>query len=227
MRLGFLHIEVSSPLMYRELAKRMVRSVKAVMPGLEIVQMTDMRTPALPGVDDVVAMSTTGLEFAPFRLKHLSIFDGEAIFLDTDIIVRRDLREAFIESFDIGLTKRDYPIFGKQTGKNLTESMPYNTGVMFSREPKFFHEAFEYSQGLTTEEQQWFGDQLAIAHIARGKYMVKDFNCELWNRVPVRADDLGEAYAVHYKGEKRKAWMLAERDLPAIEYITQYQDFYR
>ena len=210
MRLGFLHIEVSSPLMYRELAKRMLRSVRQSMPGIEVVQMTDTRTPAIPDVDDLIAIRTDGLEFAPFRLRHLSLFEGEGIFLDTDVIVKRDLRDAFLDKFDIGLTKRDYPIYGRQTGANLTERMPYNTGVMFSRNPVFFEEAYLYSETLPKEEQQWFGDQLAIAHVAGQKnYDIKEFNCEEWNRVPVRQDDFGKAYAVHYKGEKRKAWMLA------------------
>lgn len=196
--------------MYRELALRMLRSVKEVMPDLEVVQMTDMKTPALPGVDNVIAMSTTGLEFAPFRLKHLSVFEGEAIFLDTDVIVKKDLREAFNEPFDVGLTKRDYPIFGRDSGKNLTDTMPYNTGVMFSRSPDFFRIAYKYSLTRSKEEQQWFADQISVAEVAKsGAFNVKEFNCELWNRVPVRADDLGEAYAVHYKGDKRKAWMLA------------------
>jgi len=209
MRLGFLHVETGNPLMYRELAKRMVRSAKDAMPGIEIVQMTDTRTPAVVGVDDVVAMKPTE-EFAPFRLRHMSLFDGDAIFLDTDVIVKRDLRDAFEEGFDVGLTKRDYPIYGRQTGINLTETMPYNTGVMFSRDPGFFRAAHEYALTLPLDKQQWFADQMAVAYIAKqGRFKVKEFTCEVWNRVPVCADDLGEAYAVHYKGEKRKAWMLA------------------
>lgn len=210
MRLGFLHIEVSSPLMYRELAKRMLRSVRAAMPGIEVVQMTDTKTPALPDIDDLVAMKTEGMGFAPYRLKHLSLFEGDAIFLDTDVIVKRDLREAFDEPFDVGLTKRDYAIIGKETGRNLTESMPYNTGVMFCRDRRFFQMCYERSLTLSKEEQQWFGDQIAVADIAATRYFdVKEFDCEVWNRVPVRVDDFKEAYAIHYKGQKRKAWMLA------------------
>lgn len=211
MRLGFLHVEAGSPQMYRELATRMVRSAKEVMPGVEIVQMTDTRTPAIKGVDDVYSMKPVQ-EFAPYRLLHLAHFpaDKPAIFLDTDVIVKRDMREAFNESFDVGLTKRDYAIFGRQSGRNLTEIMPFNTGVMFCRDPNFFMDCYEVSLTCSPEEQRWFADQIAIARVAAtGDWDVKEFQCEVWNRVPVRADDLGQAYAVHYKGEKRKAWMLA------------------
>ncbi len=211
IRLGFLHIELTDPYRFRELARRMVVSAKEAMPGIEIVQMTDMRTPIIRGVDDAQLVETKeGDEFMPYRLKHLSLFEGDGIFLDTDIIVKRDLREAFDEPFEVGLTKRDYPIFGKQTGQNLAEAMPYNTGVMFSRSQGFWRDCYEYCLSLPKEKQQWWGDQLAVKAIAEsGEYKVKVFNCETWNRVPVRSDDLGDAYAVHYKGEKRKEWMLA------------------
>jgi hypothetical protein len=211
VRLAFLHLEFSNPFTYRELARRMVKSVHEVMPDVEIVQMGDGRTPTVPGVDSVVELRIKpNEEFMPYRLRHLSRFEKEAIFLDTDIIVKRDLREAFRESFDVGLTKRDYPVINRDSKENITEKMPYNTGVMFSRNPDFFQAAYEHCLRLPEEKRQWWGDQIAVNYVAKsGKYKVVEFDCGLWNRVPVRADDVGDAYVVHFKGSTRKTWMLA------------------
>lgn len=211
MRVGFLHIDIPSQTTeFRELATRMVKSVLEHMPFTEIVQMSDFNTKPIPGIDGLRPL-TIGEDFMPYRLRHLAEFEGEAIFLDTDIIVRRNLREAFNEQFDVGLTKREYQILHRKTGEDIAKAMPYNTGVMFSRKPDFFWEAYKYCKSLPQEKQQWWGDQISVNHIAKqGNYSIHEFPCEIWNRVPVRVDDYKpETYVTHYKGDKRKAWMLA------------------
>ncbi len=111
----------------------MVASVKAAMPGTRIIQMTDTDTKPVIGVDEVIRKRYDGRFLMPYRLLHLKDFPPtDAIFLDTDIIVQKDLAPVFSEDFDIALTRRDKPV-RDPNGYDLAAEMPFNTGVMFSR----------------------------------------------------------------------------------------------
>lgn len=205
MRVAFMHVEepTYNPEMQRNLANMMVASVKKAMPDIEVLQMTDTTTKPIEGVDEVRVIEIDGPWLMPYRLKHLAALDGENIILDTDIIVREDLREVFKHGFQLALTRRD---IGLIDGLD----MPYNIGVMFSRCPEFWQEAYEYCLTLPENQQMWFGDQIAVKYLVdAGKYKIGELDCDIWNYSPnTKYFDPSEKKVIHFKGTKRKLWML-------------------
>lgn len=189
----------------------MVASVKKVMPTAKIVQMTDYDTKPVTGVDEVVRKCYDGRFLMPYRMLHLQDFpESQAIFLDTDVVVRKDLTPIFDEDFDIGLTIWTGPIMDPN-GVDVTKTMPYNTGVMFSKQAgkPFWAEAHQYCLALPLEKWGWWGDQLSVKAIAdKTSLRVKTFPCDLYNYSPgSENEDLSDRFVVHYKG-LRKEWML-------------------
>lgn len=207
LTVGFMHIGKIS-----KVAQIMVASVRKTMPTARIVQMTDYDTKPVIGVHEVIRKRYDGKYPMPYRLLHLKDFpDADAVFLDTDVVVQKDLSPIFENDFDIGLTIRYGPILDLD-GIDITKTMPYNTGVMFSRPAgrPFWDEAYRYCLTLPKEDKEWWGDQLSVKAAAdTPPAHVKTFPCGLYNYTPSRPDeDLSEKFVVHYKG-RRKEWMLA------------------
>lgn len=201
---GFLHVGADIAL-----PSLMVASVRAAMPATEIVQMTDRVTPEVPGVDTAIRHDWDGRKMMIFRLAHLATLDRPAsIILDTDVIVQRALDPVFARPFDVALTIRHEPVTDLD-GANITPQMPYNTGVMFSRQTRFWAEALEYCRRLPDDRHDWYGDQLSVKHVAdTGSFKVLELPCDEYNYSPRTEDENIEArYAVHYKGA-RKEWMV-------------------
>ena len=200
---GFLHVgaDVALPSL-------MVASARAAMPAAEIVQMTDRVTAAIPGVDTVIRRDWDNQKMMIFRFAHLAELERPAsIFLDTDVIIQRPLEHVFEKAFDVALTIRHEAIKDLD-GINITGQMPYNTGVMFSRQPRFWSEALKYCRQLAESHHDWYGDQLSVKHLAdTGTFDVLELPCDQYNYSPRTEDeDVGGRYAVHYKG-LRKEWM--------------------
>lgn len=207
LTVGFLHVGRIS-----KEAQIMVASVKTAMPDARIIQMTDTNTKPVTGVDDVIRKHYDGRFLMPYRLLHLKDFPPtDAIFLDTDIVVQKDLSPVFSEDFDIALTRRYKPV-RDLTGYDLAAEMPYNTGVMFSRTSgiSFWQKAYEHCLTLPEQDQEWWGDQVSIKATADVTNLkLKEFPCDLYNYTPRKQDeDVSNKYVVHYKGPHRKEWML-------------------
>ena len=187
----------------------MVASVRKAMPGAEVVQMTDQRTAAVPGVDSVIRADWDGTKLMIYRLAHLAALERPAcVILDTDVVVQRSLEPVFERAFDVALTLRQEPVRTLDKTKDLAPEMPYNTGVMFSREPRFWQAALECCRALPAKNHDWWGDQLSVKQVAdSGAFRVIELPCETYNYSPrTEAEDLGERHVVHYKGA-RKIWM--------------------
>lgn len=195
-------------------AALLIASIRSAMPGVPIAQITDSTTLAAPGVDEVFRMPPAPMSVArPDSYRRLR---GEWLFLDTDIIVRGDVRHVFDSKFDVAFADRNW-IHMEPTPK-LTAKMPYNAGVAFSRNPAFWEATLEaVHAGGEKWETSFMGDQLAIAVAAgwrKGERRSEPFQVlELpgmrYNYPPSGPKDPGIANAliVHYKGP-RKAWML-------------------
>lgn len=199
------------------LPELMVRSARLAMPEAHIVQFSDTDTPAVAGADRVIRRAVSGDEMMIARLDHLAHFEHrEAVFLDTDIIVRRDLREVFELPFDVALTRRygeltvaaDDPFGRHFASGNLIDYMPYNAGVMFSRTQDFWVDCLRACEGMHPNFRRWYGDQMALKAVAdRNYYAVFELAEARLNYSPEHARDWpDEALILHYKGA-RKAWM--------------------
>mgnify|MGYP003335078887 FL=1 len=208
LQVGFLYVGPVMPI-----PQIMVASLKKTMPNARLVQMTDADTLPIPGVDEVIRKPQVDDRFMCYRLLHLRDFPrGDTVFLDVDVIVRRDLATVFDAEFDIGLTYRDDSDRSLRLSPEVREKMPFNTGVMFARASgwAFWEEAYEYSLTLSESEKCWFGDQLAIRHVAeKSPLKIVKLPCAQYNYSPWHVDeDVSEKFVVHYKGDRRKLWML-------------------
>ena len=194
MRVAFLHARQSP-----KYADLMVASVQSVMPGVEILQLTDADTPTVDGCR-ALRMGWDHDNPMIYRMQHLARLQGDVLVLDTDVIVQHDVSSVFDLTFDMALTWRDGPIYDPN-GTDLTKIMPYNCGVMFQREPGFWLACLRWCEG---KEVGWYADQLAVAAVAP-QWNVLRLHCDHFNYTPRRADeDVTKRYVVHYKGNSRK-----------------------
>jgi alpha-N-acetylglucosamine transferase len=208
--IGFLYVGRVS-----KIPQIMVASVRAAMPHARIVQMTDYDTKKVIGVDEVVRKHWDQKFLMPYRLLHLTEFPAvNAIFLDADVVVQKDLSRLFQDEFDIGLTYRDETDPSLRKSPLAHEMMPFNAGVMLSRASgrEFWVEAHRLCLSMPDERQDWFGDQLAIKEVAaRTPLRIKQYPCALFNYSPSQwGEDLSEKFVIHYKGDNRKLWMHAQ-----------------
>lgn len=198
MRVAFLHARQEPTY-----AAIMVASVQKHMPGVEILQLTDLETPVIDGCE-AVRLPWDGKEPMYFKMQHLARLDGDVLALDTDIIVQADLSPVFALPFEVAFTWRDGPIRGPN-GEDITKMMPINCGVMFYRNPTFWTACTDWCRKYQVEH--WCADQLAVAHNAIF-YDVLRLHCENFNYTPnTRDEDVSKRLVVHYKGD-RKRWML-------------------
>lgn len=210
MRLAFLHVDIPGQEMSRTLAEIMVASAKRVMPDLEVVQLTNIGTPEIKGVDSSIRKKIIYPFLMQYRLSHFKDFPGDAIFIDTDTVILRDLRPVFEKQFDVALTRRTGRII--VDGKDIVPEQPFNTGVMFSRNPAFWSDVFDCCWKLNDDLKHWYGDQMSVKVVVdSGKFNILELPCFEYNYSPKRpGEDLTGKYVAHYKGEKRKAWMIGE-----------------
>lgn len=207
MKVGFFHVDVAGATPRLPHAQLLIESVRRSLPGVAIVHMTDDSTPAMPGVDDVRRGPAM-----PIALGCLTAYAaagaGDWLFVDTDVIVQRDVRWIFDKPFDIAVADRTGTLRPKEVGTKFMAAMPYNKGAVFSRSPAFWRAATLRLCQLSTKRQGWMGDQHAMCDvIAAGQFQIEILDSR-YNYAPHRADeDLNSKAIVHFKGP-RKAWML-------------------
>ena len=188
-------------------APLMVESINRVT-GYPVVQLSDLDTPEVEGVDDVVRLPMREA-LMPFRLRHLADCPYEQwVTFDTDILVKKSLDDVWARDFDIAITHRTE---GRclHNGVDIAPAMPFNTGVMFSRDPEFWRQAYLWLRKQPQENQIWWGDQLAVAEIAkRNQFHILVLPGSEFNWTPDTPGEKSDARVWHYKGANRKEWML-------------------
>lgn len=186
---------------YVPTAKALISSVRRVMPDVEIFQLTDGKTRGYPGVgvirlDDDVPMAIRRM------LLHASL-PGDWLFVDTDVVIQKDVRHVFEDDFDIAVTDR---VGSAWENSPDVVGMPYNMGVTFSRNPAFWAAAAEKLKTLPAKLQQWEGDQRVVCSLT------KDWNTKvlpglIYNHTPYTPEeDRSHAAILHFKGH-RKVWL--------------------
>lgn len=192
-----------------DIARIMIASVRRAMPDVELVQMTNADTPALP-VDRVVRKTLNHTFWVPWLMEFVSELPGEVLFLDSDIVVQKDLAPLFSVGADLVITSRGPKVFaGRQ--------MPFLLGVVASRRPELWLELRDRVLAMPDKEDQgWWGSQVAVYDLwmdeqnGRGKWKVTAVDCDPHNYVPKGPEDApADKWVLHYKGKKRKPWMLA------------------
>lgn len=197
-------------------APSMVRALKEVH-GCEVVQMSDLRSEAVAGVDRVIRLPFK-VPLMLYRFKHLLSFEhDELLIIDTDVIAKLPIEDVWERPFDVGLTLRDQGELYNGDGADIGGDMPFNTGVMFSRSQQFWEDCYQWLEKQSPELQNWYGDQKAVAQIAhRPQYLVNVFPCSEFNWAPNSRDDSSNARFWHYKGAVRKKWIPQDSSLVSI-----------
>lgn len=181
----------------------LVQSIRAAMPGVDVVQLTDMDSPALIGVDDVVRRPAAPL--ARFIAEQWASLEGDWFFCDTDVVVQRDIRPVFDQlAFDLAVATREGTYLPGEAGGEFMRRNPYNCGVLYSKGQAARIELLRRVAALSAEEQAWLGVQLAVATM-QPLVLYNTFNYP-----PLRPDDpcVPNAHVVHYKGPWRKRLLL-------------------
>lgn len=199
MRVGFFVQGVGQ---HWDIAKHLIESSKRVMPDVEVYQLTDGVTPSLDGCE--VIRIYEAMPMAVRRLTHHASLYGDWALLDTDCIVRKDLRHVFEDEFEVALTDRKGSMWEKSPYGMV---MPYNMGVTFSRSPAFWGKAVEGLKQLPLKFQEWEGDQRVVCEMVRLGYPVKVLPGRIYNYTPeTRGDTADHAAILHLKGP-RKTWI--------------------
>lgn len=195
-------------------ADALIRSVRASMPGVRVVQFTDHETAAVRGVDDVHRLAAEPM--ARLRMRHQAAVQGEWLFVDTDVLIQRDVRHVFDQPFDVALTTRNWPHLKPAVG--FSGRMPFNVGVVFSRCPAFWAEVYRRLGQRAADEQEWMGDQQTICDLvaAAPTYAIAFLKGSRYNLPPAVENDRdglsarmeAKASILHFKGAGRKALLL-------------------
>lgn len=183
-------------------ARTLIASAKAVMPDVEIFQLTDGACPQVAKVIRIAGDMPMGVR----RMKHYANLEGDWLFLDTDILIRKDVRPVFDKPFDVAVASR---VGTYMEGSDYAKEMPFNFGVVFSRSALFWRSALSLLQALPKRYQEWEGEQRVMCAMAKDKRL--PFKTEIlssaYNYTPSKKDeDLSDKFILHLKGP-RKAWI--------------------
>jgi hypothetical protein len=197
VRIGFF---VQGDGVHWDVARHLISSARKVMPGVEIFQLTDDKTPQH---DCNIVRLGGAMPMAVRRMTLHSMLAGDWLFVDTDIVFREDVRDVFKASFHIAVTDR---VGSAWENSPDVKDMPYNMGVTFSRSASFWDRVAGVMKSLPPHLQEWCGDQLVVCEMQK---QVKTLVLPglKYNFTPLRReDDISHAAIVHYKGP-RKDWI--------------------
>lgn len=191
----------------RDLARIMVASARAAMPGIKVYMLTNEKTPAIEGVDEAWRRSIKSY-WIPWVCDFCAHIDGKVLYLDTDIVVMKDLRPLFNVPADVVLTNRGPKVFEDRM-------MPFLFGVVPYTNKEFWAEVRDRVLAMPAiEDLNWWGSQVVAFQMfmeeqhGRGKWNIASIDCATYNYTPKDAQETPEGkWALHYKGRKRKAWM--------------------
>lgn len=188
------------------LASFLIDSVRKHMPGAPVFQFTDDDSPAVIGVD-MVQRRKAERNLSLSRSAHYAACQGNWLFVDTDVVIQKDVRFVFNEKFDVMVTDRDWPHL-PPLPESFMKYNPYCAGVVFSNNSDFWKEVHDECDPHGSSAVGWFNDQRALATIARnGKYNVPVVSGHDFQYPPLN-DEVPDVAIMHYKGPERKQALL-------------------
>jgi hypothetical protein len=206
VRIGFYTSFERDPIHY-VLGRNMIKSVRKVMPDVEIVQLTDQKSAPVYGVDSIRRLPHEPLCLATAR--HYAHCEGDWLLIDTDTVVQKDVRHVFDgATWDFAITDRVGTLVPGETLFPWCGN--FNIGVVFQRNGKAFWSAVV--DGLlkaTKDDRHWMGNQIVASKVLEAGGLNYTILPGLeFNYAPkARTDDVSHASIVHYKGPTRKKWL--------------------
>lgn len=176
---------------HKELANLFIKEIRKVKPAVELVQMTDMDTVRLDGID---ACYRRGSEpFAIWLFNSMIEFPAEQFLrLDYDIILQSDVSDVFEKDFDIAIADEGH------------EKM--NNGVVFVKDKEIFRYAlFCYMEHTGRDDWQDIQRAMQMA-IDSENFNVLRLPPDIYNCYSSRdgSPHPESAKIVHFKGGRKK-----------------------
>lgn len=191
----------------RQYPKYFVKSIKKHMPRATIIQITDMSTPKIEGVTQIIRHNVIHTPQMLPKFFFESIMNSgieEMIYCDADIVFNGDVSNVLDDDYDVAICKR-YDSDG--TGDVYRHWYPYNSGFMAVKNPDFWKKC--YDKVLEFETLKFgIGQHIIGLVINSGQLKIKYLDGTVYNRAPTVFNDFDNKVKVwHFKGELRKGWI--------------------
>lgn len=182
------------------ITKYLLESCKKSCPEAPVFQLTDEKTAAVAEPIRIPGDMPMGVR----RVSHYAALEGDWLFVDTDILIKRDVSHVFDEPFDLAVASREGTYMH---GSSYSESNPYNFGVVFSRNREPWKLLLKHLREMDTQYQNWGGEQLLLGALVKScRYKTKVLSSS-YNFTPLtRDEDLSDKHIIHLKGP-RKQWI--------------------
>ena len=173
----------------QELAELFVKMMRRFQPDATLVQMTDITTMAIKGIDE--CFRTKSDRLGPWYFNAMSNFPAEQFLrLDYDTVVRGDVSDVFNAPFDIAISKERNGLM--------------NNGVVFVKDRGIFEDALDFYENETLKDD-WYDIQASMQMaIDDGQYRVKKLDQGIYNYFYEAKSIPQEAKIVHFKGFQKK-----------------------
>lgn len=183
---------------YARLGQIAVAAARRAMPQASILHLAGADTPALEGVDEV-RRSAMPHSWSNRCLRQAEV-EGDTLFLDTDVVVRRDVSGVFAQPFDVAVARRE--------GAPPDSTKPFNGGVVFCRNPAFYLAvAQDYAQRTDGDIEMAFNTV-----VRSGGFSVFELPASVYNFSPKKLTQIPENCAIlHYKGGLKP--LMIEREI--------------
>lgn len=200
----------------------MARSFRRHNPDARIVQVTDLASPAIEGVDAVERRPAAHPNLMLFRMQLFAALPttGPTWFLDTDMICNRPLMFEGGGSPQVAVCVREFGCdavfnhrfgpadFSEYAGRTFGELYPYVGCATLLENSGFWAECLTDYEALDPKFFHWYGDQEAIRNVVRsGRFPVAALPESLYACLPEHERPGLQPVISHYKG-RRKILML-------------------
>ncbi len=202
MNIVFYYISKDVPVY----AEYFMKSLRQFMPKANVVQVTDLDSPRIAGVDDVRRFETreycrktvNGLGFELLSKLNLR----KMIFVDPDMMFTENIEYLFEGDFEISIATRMRKDHMKRWFK---KKYPYNSLIVL-KTGRFWKDCCDALAGFRAS---WYSNMGAVAKVVdSGKYSVNLLSGNLYNKVPQSETDFDrKAKVFHFKGTNRKEYM--------------------
>mgnify|MGYP006169294535 CR=1 FL=1 len=207
---------------YNIMGKMLTHSIKQIYPQCTVVDVSNEGQTSIDNTDfsENFNFSKSNFMYDDVKCKkYIQEKYGPTIFLDSDMILLKNIDEFInINEYDFSATirqkknmikKLNYDShkdrFPKLINKTLGETMPYNSGVYFSKNIETLKYMLGSFKDMEKEYLEWYGNQIALYQMIKSNiFKVKIYEDKIYNYTPSNInEDFSKKKIFHFKGSKR------------------------
>lgn len=173
-----------------KLGEVFVKLVKERFPQYQVIQMSDMTTPEVPGIDGCIRTKTEENLGLWYYKAILNFTKGPFLRLDYDTIILQDVSDVFEKDFDIAIAKEKLSTL--------------NNGVMFIKDRDIFSHALGFYIANTTMDGWMDLQKSTQMAIDTGRYKVERLERDIYNKTDSKTMEDDNAKILHFKGWRKK-----------------------